>query len=88
LSWRRSASAGRPGLACSTRSLLRQPGLGLAISVAAAILNFVVARILLTAGRRYQSITLEADAHHLMTDVWISAGVLIGVGAVVLTGWQ
>jgi cation diffusion facilitator family transporter len=67
---------------------IMQPGLGLAISVAASVLNFVVARILLAAGRRYRSITLEADAHHLMTDVWTSAGVLIGIGAVVLTGWQ
>jgi cation diffusion facilitator family transporter len=40
------------------------------------------------AGRRYQSITLEADARHLMTDVWTSAGVLVGVGVVALTGWQ
>src|SRR5262245_39104400 len=66
---------------------IEQPGLGLAISVAASVLNFVVARILLAAGRRYHSITLEADAHHLMTDVWTSVGVLIGIGAVVLTGW-
>ena len=67
---------------------IEQVGLGLAVSVAASILNFVVARILLAAGRRYHSITLEADAHHLMTDVWTSAGVLIGIGAVVLTGWE
>ena len=68
--------------------LIEQPGLGLAISVAASILNFVVARILFAAARRYHSITLEADARHLMTDVWTSAGVLIGIGAVVLTGWE
>ena len=67
---------------------IEQPGLGLAISVAASALNFVVARILLAAGRRYHSITLEADAHHLMTDMWTSAGVLVGVVAVVLTGWE
>ena len=36
----------------------------------------------------YQSITLEADAHHLMSDVWTSAGVVVGVGAAALTGWQ
>src|SRR5262245_47274683 len=58
---------------------IEQPGLGLAISVAASALNFAVARILLATGRRYHSITLEADARHLMTDVWTSAGVLIGV---------
>lgn len=63
-------------------------GFGLAVSVAASLVNLVVARILLRAGRRHHSIALEADAHHLMTDVWTSAGVLAGVLAVALTGWQ
>jgi cation diffusion facilitator family transporter len=67
---------------------IEQVGLGLAVSIAASILNFIVARILLGAGRRYHSITLEADARHLMADVWTSAGVLIGISAVVLTGWE
>lgn len=67
---------------------IEQPGIGLAVSLAASALNFVVARILLAAGRRYHSITLEADAHHLMTDVWTSAGVVVGIVAVVLTGWE
>ena len=67
---------------------LEQIGLGLAVSVVAALLNLVVARILLRAGRQYRSITLEADAKHLMTDVWTTAGVLAGIGAVALTGWQ
>jgi len=66
---------------------LEQVGLGLVVSVVASLLNLVTARILLSAGRRYRSIALEADAHHLMTDVWTSAGVLVGVGAVSLTGW-
>ena len=66
---------------------LQQLGLGLSVSLIASVINFVVARILLTAGRRHDSITLEADAHHLMTDVWTSIGVLVGVGAVSLTGW-
>jgi cation diffusion facilitator family transporter len=66
---------------------LQQVGLGLSVSLIASVINFVVARILLTAGRRHDSITLEADAHHLMTDVWTSIGVLVGVGAVSLTGW-
>lgn len=65
-----------------------QPGLGLAISLAASLVNLVVARILLAAGRRYRSITLEADAEHLLTDVWTSVGVLIGVSLVWLTGWE
>ncbi len=62
-------------------------GLGVAISGAAAVLNLVVARVLLHVGRRHRSITLEADGQHLMTDGWTSVGVLAGVGAVALTGW-
>lgn len=67
---------------------LEQLGLGLAVSVIAALLNLGVARILLRAGRQYRSITLEADAKHLMTDVWTTGGVLVGVVAVALTGWE
>lgn len=66
---------------------LEQLGVGLAISVTAASLNFLVARILLNAGRQRHSITLEADAHHLMTDVWTSIGVLLGVALAGITGW-
>ncbi len=67
---------------------IAQPGLGLAISTGASLVNFVVARVLLKAGHRHRSIALEADAHHLLTDVWTSAGVFLGVGAVAITGWQ
>lgn len=67
---------------------IEQIGLGLAISVAASTINLVVARVLLNAGRRKRSIALEAEAHHLLTDVWTSAGVLTGVAAVGLTGWN
>ncbi len=67
---------------------LEQIGLGLAVSLAASAINLIVARVLLAAGRRFRSIALEADARHLMTDVWTSAGVLAAVGAVVFTGWQ
>ncbi len=63
-------------------------GIGLLISVAASIVNLVVARILLKAGREHRSITLEADAQHLMTDVWTSAGVILGVGLVAVSGWN
>jgi cation diffusion facilitator family transporter len=66
---------------------LEHIGIGLAISAVASAINFGVARVLLNAGKEYRSITLEADAHHLMTDVWTSAGVVLGVGAVALTGW-
>jgi cation diffusion facilitator family transporter len=67
---------------------LERIGLGLAMSLAATGINFAVARVLLSAARRYQSIALEADAHHLMTDVWTSVGVVVGVAAVALTGWN
>lgn len=66
---------------------LEQLGIGLAVSLAATVINFVVSRILFTAGKKYRSITLEADSHHLMTDVWTSVAVLGGVAAVGLTGW-
>ncbi|HEX7229428.1 MAG TPA: cation diffusion facilitator family transporter [Candidatus Binatia bacterium] len=65
---------------------LEQVGIGLAASVLAALLNYAVARVLLDAGHKYRSITLEADARHLMTDVWTSAGVVTGVGIVFFTG--
>ena len=67
---------------------LMQLGTGLGISFIAGSINFIVARILFAAGNRYRSITLEADAQHLMTDVWTSIAVIAGVGAVALTGWQ
>lgn len=67
---------------------LEQIGIGLGISVVASLVNLAVSLILMKAGNRFQSITLEADARHLMTDVWTSAGVVAGVGAVALTGWQ
>lgn len=74
------------------RLLAPQPierlALGAGISVIASLINLLVARVLFRAGRRHHSITLEADAHHLMSDVWTSAGVIVGVSAAALTGWQ
>jgi cation diffusion facilitator family transporter len=66
---------------------LERVGPALAISVVASAINFAVARVLFRAGRDHRSVALEADAKHLMTDVWTSAGVVLGVGAVALTGW-
>jgi cation diffusion facilitator family transporter len=66
---------------------LEQVGLGLGVSVVASLVNLGVSLVLGRAARQYDSITLQANAHHLMTDVWTSAGVLVGVGAVALTGW-
>lgn len=67
---------------------IEQLGLGLGVSIAASIINLIVARILLRAGRERHSITLEADAHHLMTDVWTSTGVIGGVAIAGFTGWE
>jgi cation diffusion facilitator family transporter len=67
---------------------LESAALGIAISTAASLINLGVALVLKRAARTHQSIALEADAHHLMTDVWTSAGVLVGIVAVQLTGWQ
>ena len=67
---------------------LEQVGIGLAVSAAASVVNLLAAAFIAQAGKRYKSITLEANAHHLMTDVWTSVGVLGGVGVVALTGWQ
>jgi cation diffusion facilitator family transporter len=66
---------------------IEQVGLGLAVSTLATLINLAVAQRLLRAGRTYRSITLEADARHLMTDVWTTVGVLVGIGAVAVTGW-
>src|SRR5688572_4272424 len=67
---------------------LEQLGLGLAVSLAASTINFIVARKLMSEGRKRSSITLEADAHHLMTDVWTSIGVISGVTIAGFTGWN
>jgi cation diffusion facilitator family transporter len=80
------------GLAAVPRLLHPQPlaqlDLGLLLSIVAAVINGLVAWTLLKAGRRLRSITLRADAHHLLTDVWTSIGVVIGLLLVKLTGWQ
>jgi len=66
---------------------LEQLGWGLALTVLSSILNGVFAWRMLIAGRAQRSIALEADARHLFTDVWTSAGVVVGIGLVMLTGW-
>lgn len=66
---------------------LASVGIGLAVSVLASVVNLLVARTLLTVGRERHSIVLEADAHHLMTDVWTSVGVVAGVALVWASGW-
>ena len=67
---------------------LEQIGLGLGVSIVASLVNLFVALTLSKVGKRHGSVALEADARHLMTDVWTSAGVLVGVGAAAWTGWE
>ncbi len=66
---------------------IEQAGLGLALVLLATAINGGVAWILLQASQRLRSITLRADAHHLLTDVWTSVGVVLGIGLVSVTGW-
>ena len=79
------------GYTAVTRIMSPQPieqvGWGLFISTIATIINLIVGRILIAAGRNHHSITLEADGEHLMTDVWTSVGVFIGIIIVAATGW-
>ncbi|MDR2113148.1 MAG: cation diffusion facilitator family transporter [Candidatus Accumulibacter sp.] len=78
------------GVSATERLLHPEPlsgvGVGLGVSAVASLLNLAVARILLAAGSEHRSVTLEADARHLMTDIWTSVGVIAGVGAAALTG--
>jgi cation diffusion facilitator family transporter len=80
------------GFAAVQRLLDPQPlarvGMGVAFSGAAAVVNLAVALVLRRAGRAHESVTLEADSHHLLTDVLTTAGVVVGVGLVVTTGWE
>jgi cation diffusion facilitator family transporter len=66
---------------------LDAPLLGLGMTIAASVINLVVGAVLIRVGKRHHSITLEADGRHLMTDVWTSAGVIVAVALVYLTGW-
>ncbi|HEY0200262.1 MAG TPA: cation diffusion facilitator family transporter [Burkholderiaceae bacterium] len=66
---------------------LERMGWGLALSVVSSVLNGALAWAMFRVGRMQRSIALEADARHLLTDVWTSAGVVVGIVAVALTGW-
>src|SRR5262249_173491 len=67
---------------------IEAPLLGIALAVAASAVNLAVALVLVKGGRREESIALEADGRHLMTDVWTTAGVIAGVALVAATGWN
>lgn len=66
---------------------LQQTGVGLAVCALAAAINWAVAGVLMKGAARHRSLALKADAHHLMTDVWTSAGVIAGVALVSASGW-
>jgi cation diffusion facilitator family transporter len=66
---------------------IEQVGWGLALSVASSALNGLLAWVMLRASKVHQSIALEADARHLLTDVWTSAGVIVGIALVSVTDW-
>ena len=66
---------------------IEAPLLGIALSALATAINLGIGLLLISAGRRMHSIALEADGHHLMSDVWTSVGVIAGVALVAATGW-
>lgn len=66
---------------------IESAGIGLGIAAFATVVNFGVARVLRRVARAHHSVTLDADARHLMTDVWTTLGVIVGVGLVAVTGW-
>jgi len=80
------------GFAAVQRLLLPQPlervSLGVSVSALAAVINLAVALVLRRAAHRHGSVTLEADSHHLLTDVLTTLGVVLGIGLVILTGWH
>ncbi len=69
-------------------SALTDVGTGLAITVAATLVNLLVGRFLISTGNEEQSLTVEANGRHLMTDVWTSVGVIVGVALVYITGFE
>jgi cation diffusion facilitator family transporter len=85
-------AAGSIGYAAISRlahvTPIEQPGLGIAISTTASLINLVVALVLLRAGKKHRSITLTSDAHHLLTDVWTSVAVIAGIAVVAVTNIQ
>lgn len=85
-------AAGSIAVTAVMRLLDPQPiesvGIGVAVSLVASVVNLFMARALITAGREHGSVVLEADGEHLRADVITSVGVVIGLGAVVATGWE
>ncbi|MFA7503849.1 MAG: cation diffusion facilitator family transporter [Burkholderiaceae bacterium] len=78
--------------AAGERLLNPQPierlGIGTAFAIVASLINLAVARILLASGKAHRSLAVEADGRHLMTDVWTTAGIIVGVGLAWASGWN
>jgi cation diffusion facilitator family transporter len=70
-----------------TPASITAPWIGVSVAAVASVINGTVAQALFRAGERLRSVTLRADAHHLMADVWTSAGVIAGIALVAWTGW-
>ncbi len=66
---------------------IEQVGMGLTLSIISSALNGVLAWVMFRAAKAHRSVALQADAKHLVTDVWTSAGVVVGIGLVGVTGW-
>lgn len=85
-------AAGSICYAAVNRMLEPQPiesvGAGLVVTMIATAINFTVALVIRRAGRRYDSVTLDANARHLMTDVWTSLGVIVSVAIVAISDIQ
>jgi cation diffusion facilitator family transporter len=67
---------------------LEDLNIGMALSLSATLINYITSRVLMYYGKKHNSITLEADAHHLMTDVWTTLGIVAGIILVKFTDWQ
>lgn len=66
---------------------LEQLSWGLMLSLLSTVFNGLLAWVMLRSSRKYRSMALEGDARHLLTDVWTSVGVVVGLLAAALTGW-
>ncbi len=75
------------GLRFAQPQPIESVGWGLTLAVASSALNGLLAWVMFGAAREHRSVALNADARHLVTDVWTSVGVVVGIAAVGVTGW-
>src|SRR4030065_442776 len=67
---------------------IEQVGLGMVVMGISSVVNFAIARRIMTVARKTESLALEADAYHLLTDVYTSLGVFVALGLIIITGWK